>query len=245
MQKNKTEKTFVLIHGAWHGAWSWEKIKPAIESKGHRVIAVDLPGHGKNKDISDTPSLEQYVNHVINLIAGINEKIILVGHSMSGILISKIADIIPHKIEKLIYVCAYLLKDGESILSNLKNDADSKLLEALEFINDGQNAVLSRENVRKIVYNKSDEKSLESSMSRFVAQSTQPFYEELSINGNEIRHIPKEFVLCKHDNVLSFSMQQRMVNEHNIADVTELESDHVPFYSVPDELSEILLRSIK
>ena len=41
--------TFVLIHGAWHGGWCWEKVAPLLEARGHRVLAPDLPGHGANR----------------------------------------------------------------------------------------------------------------------------------------------------------------------------------------------------
>ena len=80
--------TYVLVHGAWHGAWCWNKVAPLLEAKGHTVVAPDLPGHGDD----DTPragvTLESYAKKVADVVSAQDEKVILVGHSMGGIAIT-------------------------------------------------------------------------------------------------------------------------------------------------------------
>src|ERR1700710_2666943 len=45
----KTVKTFVLVHGAWQGAWVWQNVKTQLEAAGQKVITVELPGHGDDQ----------------------------------------------------------------------------------------------------------------------------------------------------------------------------------------------------
>ena len=102
-------KTFILIHGSWHSAWNWHKVVPMIEKAGHRAIAVDLPGMGRDKTPITEVRLQKTVDNLCKLIDSIEGKVILVGHSKNGIMISQAAEYRPEKIEKLIYLAAYLI----------------------------------------------------------------------------------------------------------------------------------------
>ena len=74
--------TFVLIHGAWLGAWNWNKLTPLLEQAGHRVITFDLPGHGEDHTPVATISLQSYVDRVTQVLDQQPEPVILVAHSM-------------------------------------------------------------------------------------------------------------------------------------------------------------------
>jgi pimeloyl-ACP methyl ester carboxylesterase len=76
--------TFVLIHGGCHGAWCWYKIIPRLEQLGHRVIAPDLPSHGRDKTPVSTVTLQSYVDAVCAILDAQREPVVLVGHSMGG-----------------------------------------------------------------------------------------------------------------------------------------------------------------
>ena len=92
---------FVLIHGGNHGAWCWDRVVPLLEAKGHKVIAPDLPGHGKDKTPIQEVTLQSCVDKVCSVIEAQNEPVILVGHSISGVVISQVAEQIPTKIKTL------------------------------------------------------------------------------------------------------------------------------------------------
>ena len=78
---------YILVHGAWEGAWSWDLTQPALEKAGHRVTTIDLPGSpGAKRDIADV-TMESYIETVIDVINGLRHKIILVGHSLAGAII--------------------------------------------------------------------------------------------------------------------------------------------------------------
>jgi pimeloyl-ACP methyl ester carboxylesterase len=129
---NSTEtKTFILIHGAWGAAWVFDEVNKLLSKDGSKVYVFDLPGHGENqKEISDV-TMDAYVNHIDNFISKIDGKVILVGHSLGGAIMSQVAERISNKIEKLIYVAAMLPKNGDSPLGLIKSDKYGQLLPCL------------------------------------------------------------------------------------------------------------------
>ena len=110
-----SEKTYVLVHAAWHGAWSFDKTKKLLEETGAKVITFDLPGHGKDKTEIKDVSLEAYVKKVKDEILKLDEPVILVGHSLAGFVVSKVAEEIPDKIEKLIFISAMIPYEGKTV----------------------------------------------------------------------------------------------------------------------------------
>ncbi len=90
--------TYVLVHGAWHGSWCWEKVVPLLEQAGHQVEALDLPGHGQDKTPIREITLAAYTNRVCETLDAQAEPVILVGHSLGGMVITQAAEERPAKI---------------------------------------------------------------------------------------------------------------------------------------------------
>jgi len=95
---NAHPQTYVLVHGAWQAPYVWDAVRTDLENKGNKVIVVQLPGHGTDRTPPQNLSLEIYSNKVIETIAGVDGKVILVGHSMGGMVITQVAEKIPLKI---------------------------------------------------------------------------------------------------------------------------------------------------
>src|SRR5215212_8489423 len=112
--KKLPSKTFILIHGSWHSSWNWHKVVPILEKRGHKAIAIDLPGMGKDKTPINQVKMQSTVQAICSLIDSVEGTVILVGHSKNGIMISQVAEYRPHKIEKLIYLAAYLIPDKKT-----------------------------------------------------------------------------------------------------------------------------------
>ncbi len=123
--------TFVLVHGSWHGAWCWDKMVPRLEAAGHQAIAIDLPGHGADSTPLEGMTLASYADRVCETLAALPEPAILVGHSMAGVVISQAAEQCPERIRTLVYLAAYLPRDGESLLQLALTDAGSQITPAL------------------------------------------------------------------------------------------------------------------
>ena len=100
---------FLLVHGSCHGAWCWKRVIPFLESNGHKVQAIDLPGHGNDQTPVQKVTLDAYAEAIAQA-CGQNTQ--LVGHSMGGYAIAAAARLVPEKIAKLIYLCAYVPREG-------------------------------------------------------------------------------------------------------------------------------------
>ncbi|MCC7466404.1 MAG: alpha/beta fold hydrolase [Saprospiraceae bacterium] len=139
------EKTYLLVHGAWHGAWCWNKVVPLMTNKGYKVKAIDLPSHGSDTTNASSISLDDYVKKVTDTGKSIEGQIILVGHSMGGIVISQAAEHLgKHKVSKLIYLDAFLPKNGESV-SSLAGLIESNLSKDTSRLTIGDGLILSED----------------------------------------------------------------------------------------------------
>ena len=96
---------FVLVHGASHGSWCWDKVVPLLEMKGHEALAVDLPGNTYGE--FDIPlgqvNLGSYTDHVCKVLDQIDEPVVLVGHSLGGLTITQSAEYRPENVLAMLY----------------------------------------------------------------------------------------------------------------------------------------------
>jgi pimeloyl-ACP methyl ester carboxylesterase len=114
-------KTFVLVHGAWHGGWCWARVGERLRAAGHRVLTPTLTGHGERAHLlSPEIGLDTFVQDIVAVLE--TEEVtgaILVGHSFGGLPITGAADRVPERIAHLVYLDASLLQNGESLFDRL------------------------------------------------------------------------------------------------------------------------------
>jgi pimeloyl-ACP methyl ester carboxylesterase len=117
-------KTFVLLHGAFHGAWCWRDVAALLRAAGHRVSTPTQTGLGECRHlISAQITLDTFVADVVEHIEAEElEDIILVGHSFGGLGISGAADRIPARIRHLVYLDSMVLEGGQSPFARLPAD---------------------------------------------------------------------------------------------------------------------------
>jgi pimeloyl-ACP methyl ester carboxylesterase len=99
--------TFALVHGAWHGAWCWERLLEPLERRGHGALAVDLPG----EDLE--AGLDAYADVVAAFTAPVEDDVIVVGHSLNGLVLPLVAARRP--VAAIVYLCAFLPLEGKSM----------------------------------------------------------------------------------------------------------------------------------
>jgi len=246
-------KTFVLVHGAWQAPFAWEYVGPELEAAGQKVVIVQLPGHGTDTTNPATLTLDDYRDAVINAMnaAGVQktEKVILVGHSLAGMIISEVAEKIPAQIDKLVYIGAYLPANGTPLIAYAKADTASWLgpaiipedidpvsglpgllgvpLEEVDnlFCQDGNAAVKTQ-----LVNNYRDEPG-------------PPFFIPPVLTAENFGKADKYYIHTLQDHVVSPSLQNAMIEAAGIpsSKVFPINSSHSPFLSKPDSVTAILL----
>ncbi|KAJ6288584.1 hypothetical protein OIU76_024549 [Salix suchowensis] len=107
----KTQRHFVLVHGACHGAWCWYKVSAQLKSAGHNVTALDMAASGVHpKQLHELHSFEDYFEPLMEFMESLppEERVVLVGHSMSGICISAAMERFPEKISASVFAAAVM-----------------------------------------------------------------------------------------------------------------------------------------
>jgi len=109
--------TFVLVHGAWHGGWCWQKVIPFLEAAGHEVYAPTLTGLAERaSDLSFEVGLETHIQDIVGLLLEKDlQSVILVGHSYGAMVITGVVDRVPERIAHLVYLDTFVPHNGESM----------------------------------------------------------------------------------------------------------------------------------
>jgi pimeloyl-ACP methyl ester carboxylesterase len=110
--------TVVLVHGAFGGAWCWYKLRPELESRGHDVVSFDLPAHGVDTTPPAAVQFDDYVERVLAAVDAQPDPVVLVGHSMAGLVVAQVTERRPEAVETAVYLSAYLPADGEAMTDN-------------------------------------------------------------------------------------------------------------------------------
>jgi len=231
---------YLLVHGAWHASWCWERVAMSLRSEGHQVLTPDLPGHGLNASAAHTIKFSDYTTNIIELIKQQIEPVILVGHSMGGLIITQVADIIPDRIHELIYVAAYIPDDQQSLFSIAENSSSrgaspflivdqAKLEIRLKLVSE----------LKAIFFNRCSDYDAEFAMSKLQAQPLKPFMEKVNLTG-QFKRVPKRVMACRDDQALILADQVNMARQ--VTDnIVYLDADHSPYFSTTAEFTSALL----
>ena len=233
---------FVLVHGAWHGAWAWYKTKTQLELLGNTVTVVDLPSHGIDRTPPETVSLDDYVNRVVEAIDDAGEPVILVGHSLAGIVISQAAEARPDAVDKLVYLAALLLQDGQSVFDIIALAPDAPLV--ADMILGNGTVDVNRDAAADLFYNLSPQADITLAASLMVANPLYPMVTPISITEENFGSVPRYYIATTDDNTIPSDMQTYMYTAMPCDEVFTIHSDHSPFFSRPALLTAVLLQIV-
>ena len=235
--------TYLLVHGAFHGAWAWERVTPLLEEAGHSVIAPDLPGSGADQTPVSEITLQAYVDRVTAEIDAAPEPVILVGHSMGGLVITQTAEFRPRRIAKLVYLCANLLSDGERLLDTFQREENngSLALENFVVIDDGLAATTTPEGWQPAYFNDCSDEDMAWLLPQLRPQALPPLSEPVSTSDEGWGSVPRIYIECTKDQTLLLAVQRQMVSQSPCERVITLQTSHSPFVSAPAELAAALL----
>lgn len=242
---NMEKKTFILIHGSWHSAWNWHKVTPLLEKEGHRVYAIDLPGMGRDKTPIQEVTFEKTVRALCELIDHIEGKVILVGHSKNGTMISQVAEYRPEKIEKLIYLAAYLIPDGKTQKEYSAQDTAGWLKPYVTIHETTRSHTLQTEIYKEGLYHDCPDDITEMAKVILSNEPIESGTARLSLSEENYGSIPRYYIECTEDRAVTPFIQRKMYTESPCEKVYQMATSHSPFFSQPKELTDILCEIAK
>jgi pimeloyl-ACP methyl ester carboxylesterase len=234
-------KTFILIHGSWHSAWNWHKVIPLLEKAGHRAIAMDLPGMGRDKTPIQEVKMKTTVEKICQLIDSQPGKVILVGHSKNGIMISQAAEYRPHKIEKLVYLAAYLIPNGKTQREYSIQDT-AGVLKPYVTMHEALHAhTLQPEIYKEGLYADCPYEITELAKILLSHEPVESGITPLQLTEENFGSVPRVYIECTEDKAVTPFIQRKMYTETPCEKVYSLPTSHSPFFSRPKELVDILV----
>lgn len=244
--QSKTNKmrTVVLIHGAWADASAWDAVSPLLKAQGYDVITINLAGHGKDNTPVAGITMDSYVETVKKAI-GTRTNVTLVGHSMAGFVISEVAEQIPGQIKKLVYLAAFLPKNGETLLSLSQSDPDSHIGKYLQVNQNEGNAAIAKEGFIDAFAEDAPESVKTYLLANLKPEPLAPFVAPAVLTDANFGKVEKVYIHTINDHAISYTQQQKMVSSSNVARVYAIPSSHTPFISMPGVLAAIILQEVK
>lgn len=218
----ETTRSVVLVHGAWHGDWAWAPLVPHLESTGLSVSVVALPSTGGGGDLAADAEVVRMA------LARCDGPAILVGHSYGGIVISEAAT--PETVSHLVYVCAFLLPTGVSLLDALNHEVPGWISV------DEENGVSRALTPETVFYGDVSQDLIDAAVPRLTTQTLSSF--AAPQNRAAWEDIQSTYLICDEDRALPPPAQEAM--SQAATNVITLHSSHSPFLSQPEKMAEIL-----
>jgi pimeloyl-ACP methyl ester carboxylesterase len=233
--------TFVLVHGAFQDQSAWSLVAPRLEAAGHKVIVLQRPGRSPDNRPAGVVTLKDNVDLVVRTLRAQSGPVVLVGHSFAGIIISQAAEEAPEKIAALVYVAAYLPRDGESLGSLSATDTGSELPPFLRLNAEKTAASVSPEGIVPVFCADAPADLQAAARAHPVAEPLLPTATPVHVTEEKFGRVRKIYLHTLADRCVSPAAQQAMLAATPVEKVVSLRSSHSPFWSVPAEVTAALL----
>src|SRR3954465_8151829 len=232
---------FLLVHGAFHGAWCWEPFVAELEARGHAAATPDLPGAGDDATPVAEVTLDAYARRICDALAAESDPVVLVGHSMGGMAIAQAAARCPEKIARLVYVAAFLPADGPSLADITKLPEGAGDMVQANMVVEGEPpvATMPAAAAREAFYGLCPPAHAAWATERLRPQPLAPFVTPAQLGGGA-RTPPRAYVIATQDRAIPTALQRRLVADNPDVEAVELEADHSPSVSGPAGLAEAL-----
>jgi pimeloyl-ACP methyl ester carboxylesterase len=234
--------TFLLVHGAWHGGWCWDRVVPLLESAGHQVLAPSLTGHGDKIHLfGPEVGLDTHTDDIVTLLTERDLRdVVLVGHSYGGMVISAAANQAPDRVAHLVYLDAMVPEDGETVI-----DVQPMAAQLAELAADGWRVPPIPERPAPYgLFGVTDPADLAWLRGMLSDQSVLCMRQPVRLDNPALAAIPRTHIHCvgaKPANVIRRPVPAVQPNG-SPSQVFELPTGHDCMITMPAELSELLLK---
>jgi pimeloyl-ACP methyl ester carboxylesterase len=225
----------VLVHGAWHGAWCWRRVLPALWGAGHRVVTVTLSGLGRRAhQLSPAITLGTHVQDVVTAVRAEEcRDAVLVGHSYGGLPVTGAADVLGEAVARLVYVDAVVPEPGHSWSTRNPPEVQQQRRTAIARLG-------------HLPAPPPEAFGLAGADAAWVArrQTPQPagvYDDPLPFDDARWAARPRTFVDCTAPPLATIDPSRRLVREQPGWEVLEIATGHDPMVSAPEELARVLL----
>src|SRR5919109_136758 len=185
---------FVLVHGAFVGAWCWEPLLGPLEAAGHTVETLDLPGSGDDDTPLPEVTLGAYADQVCAVLGERPEPAVLVANSMGGIAATQAAVRCPERVASIVYVAAFLPEDGQSLLdlTRLPEGRDDQVQANLVVEGDPPVATMPAAAARDAIFGCCSDEVTEWAIERRQPQAVAPMGDPVALgDGAAFDRIPR------------------------------------------------------
>ncbi len=223
---------FVLVHGAYHGAWCWDLLAPELQRRGHRVVAVDLP----IGDPSAGPA--RYAEAVAPVMAGLDAPIV-VGHSMGGLVVPLVAA--AHPVGRLVFLAALLPEPGLNLQAQRAGEPiDAEVtFEHVEFTDHGDGLWMVGPNTATEMFFH----DVPAATARWAVERLRPQGYAFMTEVTPLQrwpNVPSAYVVCEDDRAVNPSWGRMAARDRLGVDPHEIAGGHSPFLARPHELADLL-----
>jgi pimeloyl-ACP methyl ester carboxylesterase len=233
---------YVLVHGACHGAWCWDEVAARLRAKGHRVVTLDLPGHGRRAAEVRLASVEAYGRAVADAMAleGISRGV-LVGHSMGGLVIPKAAELASARVAHLVFLAAVVVPDGGTLARTLMTPAGRAMMTGNAAARGDGTFLYPAEMAwaRWMGDMPRSDPRVSRAISLLTPQPLRPFVEPVDLRVFYGMRVPTTYIRCLEDKAIVPARAAECAGRLGVTPV-DMNCAHNAMLSQPDELARIL-----
>jgi pimeloyl-ACP methyl ester carboxylesterase len=236
-------KTFVLIHGSWHGGWAWDAVIRQLSEKGHRAHAPTLAGHGPGvarKGITHNDCVDSVVSYIDQ--QGLKD-VVLVGHSFGGTIVQRVAEELPSRIARVVFLDALVLGEDQCVFDNLPPEYVAAF-HALAAASPDNTMLIPWEIWRDSFMQDAPESVARSFWERLSPEPNQVNLDSLDLKRFRSLAIPRSFIHCHHDKALPpGSFHPLMSSRLGSFQLLEMDGSHEVMFTRPAELAEKIVEA--
>ncbi|HLX24490.1 MAG TPA: alpha/beta fold hydrolase [Usitatibacter sp.] len=227
--------TYVLVHGAWHGGWCWKRTLPGLQGPGVEIYTPTLTGLGERSHLASRDvSLETHVQDVMGVIESERlDDVVLVGHSYAGVVVTAVADRMPQRISRLVYLDAMVPKSGQSLYDTTGPAFRERIEGAVKSNGEGWYIPLPTAERMGLLL----QEDIDFVMPRLVPHPARTFAEAVTLKSPWSKPVRRSYISCIGK---STPGGPRSVQAAGIDDYHELSTGHDAMVTAPAELANLL-----
>jgi pimeloyl-ACP methyl ester carboxylesterase len=235
-QATKKPPVFVLVHGAWHGGWCWQKVSADLRAHGASVYTPTLSGLGEHKNtLNRDIDLNTHIEDIVNLIVMEDlHDVVLVGHSYAGTVIAGVADRIPERLSKLVFLDALIIRNGQSALSEQPEQNKAFIMKAAE-----KDSGLSIPIWTADAFGVTDPKDIQWVNERLAAQPYKSFTQPLVLKHPYGNHLPLIYIGCINPVLFPIKRFMEEVQHDKSWKYYTMNTGHDAMVTTPHELATL------